>query len=116
MTNVVSAIFVGLFVKAALDQLGDLIRKAINQPDYPLPWLALVALVLGGGLSYLLGINVFPIVGNALVGRIMTAVAVGFGVDFLNGMLAAVQNRVDVAPPNTPFTRAVTPVRWIRGW
>ncbi len=87
------ALFLAFFVKAALDRVAGLIRAKLPQADLALPF-GVAGIVLGGALGWLAGINVLeglPL--NPLLGRVLTAIAVGLGVEFLNDVLATVQGR-----------------------
>jgi hypothetical protein len=90
---VVVAVFVAVFVKAALDVLARTIREAVGRPELELRWLALVAIGGGAALAWVLKLNVFAFLGEPWVGRGLTALAVGLGADFLNDMLAIPQGR-----------------------
>jgi hypothetical protein len=116
MDDVAGAIFLAVFVKAALDRIADMIRSAIGQPEADIPWLALVAFGVGGCIAYLLGLNVFGVIANELVGRILTAVAVGGGIEFLNSMLAQVQNRNGEQAVRSGRAIAAGRVLRVRGW
>lgn len=111
---VFTAIFVAIFVKAALDKVAVLVRSILKSPGLELPWLAAVAVVLGGVLSWFLQLNVFLTwVPDPLIGRLLTAVAVGLGVDFLNDMLAVSQGRTGLSAPRALVVGASGKVR---GW
>lgn len=122
MDAVAIALFVAMFVKAALDALADIVRTVTKKPDLDLSWFVVLALVIGAALSWILSINVFGFLTNELVGRVLTALATGFGVSFLNTVLAPAQNRTLaglVQSLKTSVTRGVSePVQRprVRGW
>lgn len=87
------ALFLAVFVKAALDRVASLVRARWPEADLGLPF-GVAAIVLGGVLGWLAGINVLeglPL--DPVLGRVLTAIAVGLGVEFLNDVLATVQGR-----------------------
>ncbi len=131
MDAVMIALFLAMFVKAALDALADIVRTVTKKPDLDLSWFIVLALVFGAGLSWILSLNVFEFLRNPFVGRILTALATGFGVSFLNTVLAPAQNRTlaglvaSLTARKTPtavtrggsdYSAVVAPPFRIRGW
>lgn len=55
--------------------------------DHDFWWFQYVSWVLAGGLLWLANVNLFPVFGNALVGRAVTAVALGGGASILSDIL-----------------------------
>lgn len=104
------ALFLAFFVKAALDRVAGLIRAKWPTVDLSLPF-GVAGIVLGGTLGWLAQINVLeglPL--NPLLGRVLTAIAVGLGVEFLNDVLATVQGRRGsdvIVQPGAPATPRV---------
>jgi hypothetical protein len=112
--------FLAFFVKAALDRVATLVRVQWPAADLSLP-LGVAAIAIGGGLGWLAQVNVLaglPL--DPLLGRVLTAVAIGLGVEFLNDVLTVVQGRSGgtnaSAGNRTAVYRAeITPQR-VRGW
>lgn len=87
------ALFLAFFVKAALDRVATVIRAKWPTADLGVPF-GIAGFALGGALGWLANVNVLasiPI--DPLLGRALTAIAVGLGVEFLNDVLATVQGR-----------------------
>jgi hypothetical protein len=87
------ALFIAFFVKAALDKVAGMVRAKWPMADLALPF-GVAAIVAGGLLSWFAQVNVFAAVPiDPTLGRILTAVAVGLGVEFLNDVTAIAQGR-----------------------
>jgi uncharacterized BrkB/YihY/UPF0761 family membrane protein len=83
--NTTVAIFLAVVAKSLVDAIAAPIRQKF--PDLDLWWLIYVAWLVGGGLSYACGVNLFLVVVPqmpALVGVVLTAVLVGGGATLIN--------------------------------
>lgn len=126
---IATAVFLAVFVKAALDKLAALIRGQWPGVDLGLPF-GVLAMLLGGGLGWLAGVNVF--VGlpfDPLLGRVLTAIAIGLGTEFLNDVTAIAQGRQSIlgdvvesgaelraSATDEPLPRLVCVGPKVRGW
>lgn len=87
------AMFLAVFVKAALDKVAGLVRAKWPTADLALPF-GIVAILAGGLLAWFAQLNVFAMLPIApLLGRVLTAIAVGLGAEFLNDVTAIAQGR-----------------------
>lgn len=109
VNSVTIALFIAFFVKAGLDRVAAVLRARWPEVELGLPF-GIAAMVLGGGLGWLANINALAALPlDPTLGRALTAVAVGLGVEFLNDVLAVVQGRrVDAVLAETaePAARA----------
>lgn len=97
--------------KALLDFIAAPIRR--RYPDVDLWWFDYVALVTGLAMGWFAGINVFlDMIGNPILGRVLTALLVGGGAALINSVMGSPQL------PATGTRGAVGPQapRRPRGW
>lgn len=112
MTPFAVALLLMLTVKTILDGIVSPIKK--QYPAANLWWFDYVAWVLGAVVVWFAPLNMFEAAGiDPLLGRILTALAVGGGADVLNIILKAIQG-------NGPLFMAAPggkgPVDTRRGW
>lgn len=87
MESLGSAVLVALVVKTLLDRVAEPLRTKFPQLD--LWWFDWVALLLGGVVAWFAGFNLFAAhFSNEVLGRILTACAVGGGANVLNQLFS----------------------------
>ena len=73
-------------------------------------WPSFVTLIVTGALAWATGLNLFPVFAqSALVGRIMSCLAIGLGPSFLHDLASAVRSGSDAAQVAAAVT-AITAV------
>jgi hypothetical protein len=87
MSALAVAIFLAVVVKTILDHIAEPLR--LKFPTLDLWWFNYVALVLGGVVSWLAGLDLFGVyIGTPWLARLLTALVVGGGSKLINDVFS----------------------------